>query len=87
MGIKDLVRRYSAAKLTGSRHRKREDARKSSHHRGLRLEQFEDRLLLSITTPPSLDLVAVLTSNATYKTTFYLDNLVLAPVAPGDRSR
>ena len=27
------------------------------------------------------------TCNAAYKTAFYLDNLVLAPVAPGDRSR
>ncbi len=64
MGTKWLALRDSIADLLGSRPRNREDARKHSHRRSLRIEQFESRVLLSITAP---DLVAVLTPDAAFQ--------------------
>ena len=50
MGARGLTRRNSVAERARSRRRSHQGKLKSSHHRGLRIEQFEDRLLLSIGT-------------------------------------
>ena len=47
MWIKGLARRRLAAERVGSR-RRSQDKRQSVRHRGLRIEQFEERMLLSV---------------------------------------
>ena len=47
MWIKGLARRRSVAERVGSR-RRSQDKRQSVRHRGLRIEQFEERMLLSV---------------------------------------
>lgn len=65
MGFRGLTRRSSVKGPVGSHVRKHQPQKKSLQHRGLRIEQFEDRMLLSIT--PSL--IAVVTSDTTYSPT------------------
>ena len=63
MGSSIRSRRRSADGTVESRCRKQQRTRKQSHHRGLRIEQFEDRLLLSI----NPDLIAVLSHDVVYQ--------------------
>ena len=58
MGTRGLTRRHSVAERVGSRRRNQQGKLKSVASRGLRNEQFEDRLLLSI----APDLIAVFAS-------------------------